>query len=279
VPDYAEITEEPYVDPTYLSETPGFASAGYWDYYKFDVMSPLPQAELLYESTAEPGSGVSYKFEDEENNGFRKILIYTFDYVSGFSDSEDAQKMLLNGIEYARDPEYGRGKIFGRVTLAESSDHSGVEISNSLYTATSFEDGRFIIHSPSGEVTLGFSAEGYYDTSLTLMVEPNEEIWGVEVELGLESVSENIPEDIQIKGPYPNPANATFRIDYSTNIEEKVRVQIFNISGKEILEKSIKTETGQNRIDIECSNLESGVYFYKISSNVPSQKGKFILLK
>ncbi|WP_452222412.1 T9SS type A sorting domain-containing protein [Lacinutrix salivirga] len=61
---------------------------------------------------------------------------------------------------------------------------------------------------------------------------------------------------------YPNPANNQITIQLNTNLNEECLVEIINLQGKKIIEKNIKSET--SNINLNVSNLQSGLYFVKL---------------
>ncbi len=273
----ADFTKSPLVDPAYLEEEMAFASAGMWDYYMYDVLTPMDDAELLYESDVREGSGVVIKFDDAENDGFKTILIYAFDYITGFDDEDDAKKFILNGIEYVREPDWGSGKIFGQVILEDRDDYSGVSISSGADEATSWQDGRFVVHADAGEVELTFSHDDFTDTTISTEVLPDSETWGIIVRMMMEAVHEQkpFPNKLKIVGPYPNPANASFAISIDSEIKDYAQIELYDIDGKLALQKTIENS---NEI-VNCENLESGIYLYRLQIDNKHKKGKFVLMK
>lgn len=61
---------------------------------------------------------------------------------------------------------------------------------------------------------------------------------------------------------YPNPANGVLHLTFSTAIETKqAKIYITDITGKHIFEQTItQLNIHQQKIDIKCENLKSGVY-------------------
>ena len=59
---------------------------------------------------------------------------------------------------------------------------------------------------------------------------------------------------------YPNPVNEILTIN--GNVGEGSVVQLFDITGKEVITESLQSNTGF----IEVSRLQNGIYIYQISS-------------
>jgi len=92
----------------------------------------------------------------------------------------------------------------------------------------------------------------------------------VQVCTGIESVKAKDKKIIV----YPNPADDILYIEFSNKTDHIYTISIFDVLGKEILHKYINTST-KSSIDIQY--LESGMYFYSISTNNQTlEKGKFI---
>jgi len=77
------------------------------------------------------------------------------------------------------------------------------------------------------------------------------------------------PDKFKVKQNYPNPFNpsTTIPIDLPDNAEF-MRLSIYNMAGKKVREKIIKDKNklsvGTPNIDINMSNLASGVYIYRV---------------
>ncbi|HRJ99361.1 MAG TPA: YCF48-related protein [Ignavibacteria bacterium] len=80
---------------------------------------------------------------------------------------------------------------------------------------------------------------------------------------------------------FPNPFNSKTKIYYKIGKEAFIRINIIDLSGKEI--KTLinkKQNTGNYGIDFDASDLSSGIYFYSlyINNKIMDNK-KFVLLK
>lgn len=62
---------------------------------------------------------------------------------------------------------------------------------------------------------------------------------------------------------YPNPANTNVTFSYNIKNSENAFITIYNILGKEV--KQSKIETKNDKISINISDLNSGVYFYNLT--------------
>jgi hypothetical protein len=61
---------------------------------------------------------------------------------------------------------------------------------------------------------------------------------------------------------FPNPANETFTVNFATNSIDQVEIAVYDANGRVV--KTLKPVSFQNTFD--CSALEAGIYFIKISN-------------
>lgn len=79
---------------------------------------------------------------------------------------------------------------------------------------------------------------------------------------------------------YPNPFNPVTSISYNLTKADNVKLIVYNLLGQEIkiLENGYK-EAGTYTIEFDASQLESGMYIYKLETGSFSQTRKMILLR
>lgn len=87
-------------------------------------------------------------------------------------------------------------------------------------------------------------------------------------------------EEYFIEQNYPNPFNPSTKINYGIKKAGNVEISVYNILGNKVatLVNGFKS-AGNHSISFNASNLSSGVYFYKISSNGFIETRKMILEK
>ena len=79
---------------------------------------------------------------------------------------------------------------------------------------------------------------------------------------------------------YPNPFNPSTAIIFSIPNEGLVSIKVFNSLGEEVTELVNETKpAGTYSVSFDASTLNSGVYFYKISTGNFVQTKKMILVK
>ncbi|MBK7105702.1 MAG: T9SS type A sorting domain-containing protein [Ignavibacteriae bacterium] len=95
-----------------------------------------------------------------------------------------------------------------------------------------------------------------------------------------DNVLSEIPKQFSLSQNYPNPFNPVTKIRFALPEASVVKVKIYDIIGREvatILNKNLSA--GSHELPFDASNLESGVYVYRISANNFSDSKKMILMK
>ncbi|NOX64881.1 MAG: T9SS type A sorting domain-containing protein [Chlorobi bacterium] len=98
---------------------------------------------------------------------------------------------------------------------------------------------------------------------------------------GVESTDKLIPETMVLSQNYPNPFNPTTVIAFSVPQNSgHVTLSVYDILGREIATLVDDEMTAGNyKVQFDASNLPSGIYMYRLSSNAGSTTMKMILQK
>ena len=91
---------------------------------------------------------------------------------------------------------------------------------------------------------------------------------------------ENIVTDYYLAQNFPNPFNPNTQIEFGLKKRSFVSLNIYDILGnlvKEILNRELSA--GVYKVNVNASDLTSGVYFYNLSTEDFIQAKKMILLK
>ena len=145
------------------------------------------------------------------------------------------------------------------------ADHNG----NGIYDAPPTDHAwRLSFNSSTGDVVQGFT----HNTNFTDIQWPNPSVVN-EIEFtGLR--------DYELQQNYPNPFNPSTKIRFSIASDEFVTLKIFNVLGSEIVTLvNDELNAGSYEVDFNASGLNSGVYFYTISTNKFTETRKMILMK
>ena len=98
--------------------------------------------------------------------------------------------------------------------------------------------------------------------------------------VGVENISTIIPENFVFLQNYPNPFNPTTNIKFSIVNSGDVKLVVYDIQGREVqtlVNESLKPGTYESAFD--GSALNSGVYFYKLTTDGYSETKKMLMIK
>lgn len=65
-------------------------------------------------------------------------------------------------------------------------------------------------------------------------------------------------------GVFPNPTNGVFSVQFTSNTNQNVRLEIYNILGSSITSENKEVVTGLNQIDVTISSQAKGIYLLKL---------------
>ena len=79
---------------------------------------------------------------------------------------------------------------------------------------------------------------------------------------------------------YPNPFNPSTNISYNLVKESFVKISVYDLLGRTVAELvNGKKPEGLHSVTFDASNLNSGVYFYRIETDFASETKKIVLIK
>jgi len=89
-----------------------------------------------------------------------------------------------------------------------------------------------------------------------------------------------LPNQFKLSQNYPNPFNPATTIAYDLKASGKVRLSVYNLTGKEVavLVDGIQS-AGNHEVRFDGSNLPSGVYFYQMQYGSFTATKKLVLLR
>lgn len=96
--------------------------------------------------------------------------------------------------------------------------------------------------------------------------------------VGIEGILSSTPDEFKLFQNYPNPFNPVSKVNFNLPLNSRVSIILYDIKGRQVL--SIANDSrpaGYYSVEIDGSNLPSGVYFYRIIA--VSNRQKFIMTK
>lgn len=145
-------------------------------------------------------------------------------------------------------------------------------------------------HSGDGQLIVGYSSNTTSSSRIcSLRVEYGTAVHYLFLVQAFTSVREygnGIPETFNLSQNYPNPFNPTTIVRFAIPKESTVKIELFSSQGElvNVIESSDK-KPGYYEVDLNMSNLASGIYLYRItavpmdSSDPYIQTKKFVLMK
>lgn len=90
----------------------------------------------------------------------------------------------------------------------------------------------------------------------------------------------NSPTSFRLYQNYPNPFNPTTTISFSITQGQNVELKVFDVLGNVIATLLDEyREAGEHKVELDGSDLTSGIYFYRIKAGGFVQTKKLVLLK
>lgn len=89
-----------------------------------------------------------------------------------------------------------------------------------------------------------------------------------------------MPERFELSQNYPNPFNPVTKINFQLPVDDFVTLNIYDVTGRVVatlVNDHIKA--GYHTVEFNGSNIASGVYFYRISTERASQVKKMLMIK
>jgi hypothetical protein len=94
------------------------------------------------------------------------------------------------------------------------------------------------------------------------------------------SIEGLMPDDYYLFQNYPNPFNGKTAISYSISDETNVIIEVYNILGQKVatLINEVKS-AGDHSIIFDAKDLDSGIYFYRLTTENHTQSNSMVLLR
>lgn len=105
-------------------------------------------------------------------------------------------------------------------------------------------------------------------------------IYKMDLPIGIQTVSNEVPKCISISQNYPNPFNPMTKIKFNIAKESAVSITVFDVLGRHIQTLvNEKLKAGSYQTEWSAVNMPGGVYFYRIETEEYSETKKMILVK
>ncbi|MDQ3020130.1 MAG: T9SS type A sorting domain-containing protein [Bacteroidota bacterium] len=96
----------------------------------------------------------------------------------------------------------------------------------------------------------------------------------------IEPINNSIPTSLNLFQNYPNPFNPVTKIKFSVPENQLIKIKVYDIQGKEILELvNEQVQAGNYEIEFNGNNFSGGIYFYTLESESFKTTKKMVLIK
>ncbi|VAX18221.1 hypothetical protein MNBD_IGNAVI01-1968 [hydrothermal vent metagenome] len=224
-------------------------------------------------------------WENDLAQGIVRLAPGTYDWYS--------QWVMFADSSYV--PVEDRGPVYyGIITIAVSPDGHEAEMAAPFWGFLKTPEGdniidvnRHIIVSASLEASGELSEEaiklGYTPGSKSVWGSNTAEPFRYFVKSSTVDVKNEkglIPETVVLRQNYPNPFNPTTMINFSLPQTMNVNIVVYNSLGQKVKELVNGTmAAGNHSVEMDGSDLTSGMYFYRISTSGYSKTMKMMLVK
>ncbi|RKZ27233.1 hypothetical protein DRQ26_03355, partial [bacterium] len=256
-----------YSYPEFLNDNVATEHVSFYDYEKFDVVTPSDDAQFLYTTVFDTSQGCIVLFEDSERSGFARSAFCGFTYTEALTNPDDAANIIINLTEKLLPPDNDFGIVYGKIYLAGGFAGSNVEIdADGTYPVvdSSNSDGRYALAAKTGDYSITFRRDDYLDTTFSIAISPENPVRIDVIMTPVGFVHEHKPQKPLIGEPVPNPFNSSVSIELTNPSGQVVDAQVFDFSGKLVFEKNLgKVKNGS--FIWHPDEKSSGVYFIKVS--------------
>jgi hypothetical protein len=214
------------------------------------------------------------------NTPLRKVTKTGISQLSVFTIDDNESPMPVT-LKYFNSSVSGRNVMLEWVTISEINN-SGFEVErksefDSKWVKAGFVQGSGTVNE---EKYYSFTDKELNTAKYSYRLKQIDYSGAVEYLNLNNSVIIGKPVEFGISQNYPNPSNPNAKIDFQIPQNSVVQLKIYDISGKEVgTIISGYLEAGYHTAEFDGTNLASGVYFYRISSENFSKTMKLILVK
>jgi hypothetical protein len=227
------------------------------------------------------GSSVGSTFGDYNNDGKLDLFVVNQGY-GGPAENDCLYKNIKAVPFYLIIKVYGgigtrvKLRIGDRTQIREVSGGNGCSSQDMLWLH--FGLGYLAgLDNPSVDSVIVDWNDGYRQIATDVEINQELEFRGT---VGVNNTGTELPNEYSLMQNYPNPFNPSTTILYSLPQKSNVKLIVYDVFGKEVMTLVNDIQpAGEHTIMFDGSNLSSGIYFYKLSTERFTETKKMILVK
>jgi hypothetical protein len=125
--------------------------------------------------------------------------------------------------------------------------------------------------------TISFEIQSVGDPTLTLSGDFTISVIPTDAD---DDIMGALPTELTLAQNYPNPFNPTTTIGFGLPARSQVTIRVIDILGRTVDQLDLGSmSAGTHEVEYDASALSSGVYFYRIDTDLSSQTRKMVLVK
>ncbi len=279
-----------YVDKIYRSKFDIGPTAPMGNYFGI----PVPDGKIDIEDLSMFSIGLSKTLSGSLPNSPQPTSI-----VFAFSEIQrDANGLLKLPVRLSGNVNDLRAFSI-KLKSGNDMEYSGVEMAGEMLEGLKFlsgriEDGYLYVDGASvGENESGLSkageiayilfnekVPGNHTATIENIIARNSSNQNLNAQFNGMTITSELPKSYSLSQNYPNPFNPVTRIEYALPADVKVSIKIFDILGREIVQlvNEVK-KAGYHNVEMNGTNMASGIYFYQIKAGDFVSVKKMTLIK
>lgn len=235
-------------------------------------------------------------FTTDRQDAYRLLPFDSSTYLEIYSLFNDGTELIINNLPRdfgktieipveagaVREGDYYRGivtltwpeleNIPDGWTIELVDNHTGQKIDlkeNSFYDFEIKSQGKAApqVNSQANFSLLQKSAAKSRNSRFTLLIEPGTD-------------GSELPTEVSLNQNYPNPFNPSTTIDFALPVEDRVRIDVFDILGRRVHTiTDQRFQAGYHEVSFDGRSLASGVYFYRLITSEKVLNKRMTLIK
>jgi 5'-nucleotidase / UDP-sugar diphosphatase len=298
-----------YTDSLLTEEAVDLTNTGFHDTPVGDLVTDAFRWKTNADIAIEPGGSIAmplqggpivgadlfrclgYGFNTDNGLGFRLVkfdmtgaaLVAGLEFGVSSIEKNDEFFIQVSGMEYVYNSNLEPGSRIESVLIGGKQLNS-----DSIYTVTTNEFVPMVLDQIGIPFSNLYTYEGLseFEVLSEYVMATGPEISSPELGRinnsvsGIEENFSSIPRKFILQQNYPNPFNPSTTIQYTLSQQEKVKLVVYDILGKEIRTLVNESQSpGTYNVVFNAGSFASGVYFYSITAGTFHQIKKMMLLK